>query len=103
MPRKTYRWWNSATPRGFVGGCLLQGWRWRQCVPPKRWCPLTNPHGVATQKTKIDIFSVVKTSTIMQIGTDNQGADKRHLRGLLGTQVRRAHRDDQILQKENYE
>jgi hypothetical protein len=33
---------------------LWQPWRWKQCVPPKRWYPLSIPHGVTTQKTTND-------------------------------------------------
>jgi hypothetical protein len=29
--------------------------RWRQEVPPKRWYLLTSSHGVATQKTNVDV------------------------------------------------
>jgi hypothetical protein len=35
----------------------LQPWRWRQCVPPKRWYPPTSPHGIISQKVNIDILS----------------------------------------------
>jgi hypothetical protein len=32
--------------------CLyLQGWRWKQYVPPKRWYLPTSQHGVTSQKT----------------------------------------------------
>jgi hypothetical protein len=37
-------------------------WRWRRYVPSKRWYLPTSPHGVTAQKTKIDIFSVVRIS-----------------------------------------
>jgi hypothetical protein len=60
------------TPRGLVGRyqrfggrqCLhLQGW-WRQYVPSKRWYIPSNPHGVTTQKTNIDIFTSVRPSNL---------------------------------------
>jgi hypothetical protein len=31
----------------------LQGWRWKQYVPPKRWYPPANLHGVTTHKNNI--------------------------------------------------
>jgi hypothetical protein len=33
---------------------LAQPWGWRQYVPPKRWYPLTSPHGITAQKTTMD-------------------------------------------------
>jgi hypothetical protein len=36
---------------------LLQPWRWRQYVSPKRWYLPTSPHDVTTQKTNIDKFN----------------------------------------------
>jgi hypothetical protein len=39
-----------------------QPWRWRQCVPPKRWYILTSPRGVTAQMTKHDFFPEVPVS-----------------------------------------
>jgi hypothetical protein len=38
---------------------LLQPWRWRQYVSPKRWCLPASPHGVTTHKTNI-IFTALE-------------------------------------------
>jgi hypothetical protein len=35
-------------------------------VSPKRWYLTTNPHGITTQKSNIDIFTAVRTSNLTQ-------------------------------------
>jgi hypothetical protein len=40
-----------------------QGWIWRQYVPLKRWYRPASPHGFTTQKTNIDIFTAMRTSS----------------------------------------
>jgi hypothetical protein len=42
-----------------------QGRNWRQDVPPKHWYPLTDPRGVTTRKTTVDIFTAVRTSDLI--------------------------------------
>jgi hypothetical protein len=41
----------------FFRNCLVQPWRWRQYIPPKRWQLL----GVPAQKTNKNIFVAVNT------------------------------------------
>jgi hypothetical protein len=43
----------------------LQRWRRKKYVPPKRRCLPTIPHGLAIQKTNIDIFTTVRTWNLM--------------------------------------
>jgi hypothetical protein len=45
----------------------LQPWRWRQYVSPKRWYLPMSLHGVINQKTSIDIFTAVRTWSLMKL------------------------------------
>jgi hypothetical protein len=67
-------------PCEFVSARLLQLWRWKQRVPPKRWHPFASPHGVTTQKPTID-------TTEPQLSCNNRSGYPlywwRHLPGTL--------------------
>jgi hypothetical protein len=41
---------------------VINPWRWKQYVSPKRWYLPTSPHGVTTLKTNIDTFIAVSIS-----------------------------------------
>jgi hypothetical protein len=51
------------TPCGVVGSYRCFGKTY--CLHLQKWYIPTSPHGVATQKTNIDIFTAVKTSDLI--------------------------------------
>jgi hypothetical protein len=62
-------WGKNISEGIYVGLQGLQPWWWRQYVP-------SNPHGIATQKSNVDIITVMRTSNFISERVFEQSAEE---------------------------